>query len=249
MSLFYTGCVVPHVSDEAHSSSVRCAPELAVQGPPREPPVEGPRFLVLLDDPEVKRGSRTTARDPSRGIDHQSPSESPSLPRGKHVEIVEERAPRLVLVEDHANEPDGLGVARGEKHESRGGVMRGELLLPDRGTVGEHLLVEVLLGKEPTIGAPPALRVKPRDDRDVVWCRAADVPGIDPKLFAQGIEVPEDPEALELSTPRVEQGGAGPGDAPSRRGWPKRRPRWMPEKVMRAKPRSPSETSSSISQR
>jgi len=209
MSLFYTGCVVPHVSNEAHfPSPVRGIPESSVERSPPEPRVERSRLVVRLDDPEMERGAGAAARDPLRRLDHQSLAEPLSLPGGENVEIVEERAPGLVLVEDHADESDRLGFVRRESHEERVGVVRGKLLAPEGQTIGAYALVEVLVRKRPSIGAPPAFRVKRGNGPGVVRSRAPDVPGIGTKLSPKGIEVPEDPEAFELAVPGVEQGRA-----------------------------------------
>ncbi len=89
-----------------------------------------------------------------------------SLVLGKDVQVVEHRAPALIVVATGKPESDRSAVLQREHADIAFGG-RGQAVAPVREAIGVDIVVKILVGQDAPVGASPARRVDASDGRGV----------------------------------------------------------------------------------
>ena len=89
-----------------------------------------------------------------------------SLVLGKDVQVVEHRAPALIVVANGKHESDRRAVLQREHADIAFGG-RGQAAAPVREAIGVDIVVKILVGQDAPVGTSPARRVDASDGRGV----------------------------------------------------------------------------------
>lgn len=125
--------------------------------------VELTRGHVALHHCEMQRRSgRRGVHPPARRLE-ELPANALSLERGFHMEVIEQRSPPRILVEEHAGQPDDRIAGNRLQHTTTLRVGRAHAGVPELPALVNDRSVEEGVRQEAAIRAAPALRVQRGD--------------------------------------------------------------------------------------
>ena len=158
--------ICPRIA-EARDGRTGELPDTGFNGLRTKSLVEMPSALVRLESPEIDPLPTPLAQSGSR-LTHQSSCDPSSLDIVAHMEVVEQRSPLRVVIDDGVNESHQFAaLLRNDRDGAHLASRVGESPAPCFGAFRRDVLVEVAIRQQTTEGATPAVGVK-RSDRPLV---------------------------------------------------------------------------------